>query len=325
MISSTVSKPLAVPKALRMVEYVRSDVLCDWLSVTCSPIDSFVEALCDWLTIHGFSVEFYDDRTSTFVVGSGKIRVEKKHNFHSASASGGALAVLREHGLFRDYVNLLGSVGHKVTRLDVALDVAVDAPVVLSRLCKVYGQGEFKFGRKALRVKTLFENRPGDNAQTGTWYAGHKSNARVTARVYDKQLERARYGIITPPQTRYELTFRKDYGCSLWDALMPKSIFYSHSNGLVDPPTDGYVLWDKDALVSWDEDSDEVVTTAWKSEPVDTDLTIERFAKAVRYSPDLIRLAALAARFGTQGEAIVLREFTRCLHGMMVQSEDSAE
>lgn len=313
MISSPVSKQSAVPKALRMPEYARSDVFCDWLDVTCSPTNSFVEPLCDWLTIHGFSVDYYDDRASTFLVGSGKLRIEKKHNFHRASASGACLAALREHALFRDYVNLLGSVGHKVTRLDVALDIAVDAPVVLSRLCKVYDRGEFKFGRKALRTKTLLENRAGDNALTGTWYAGHRSAARVTARVYDKQLERGLRGIITPPLTRYELTFRKDYGCSLWDVLMPKSIFYSHSSGLVDPPSTGFDAWESRGLVPW------------VSEPVDTDLTLERFAKAVHYSPDLIRLAGIAARFGAQGESIVLREFTKALRGMMSSPEDGTE
>lgn len=293
---------VATPPALCVSLHERSGVFCDWLDVTCSPTDSFADSLVDWLAIQGFPVSDFGDRVSSYRVGSGTLRLEKRHNFHRASASGSVVAELRNHGLFRDYVNLLGSVGHKVTRLDVSVDAAVDAPQVLSDLCSVYAEGSFSFGRKALRTKTIFERRESDNRLTGTWYAGHRSAARVTGRVYDKQHERLQHGIITPPITRYELTFRKDYGCSLWDVLMPHSLFYSHSSGLLDAPLDGYDDWFSKGLVPWE------------SEPVDTDLTMERFTKRVRYSPDMAHLAALAARFGSTGKDVVMREFEKCLN-----------
>jgi len=298
-------------RSLAVGEYDRSSVFCDWLDVTCSPADSFIETLVDWFAVQGFSVtSFGDDKALTYRLGSGTLRLDKRFNFHRASASGTCIGELRKHGLFRDYVNILGSVGHKVTRLDAAVDVGVDAPIVLSRLEKAYNQGEFRFGRKGLRTTTIFKRRESDNALTGTWYAGHRTKARVTARVYDKQNERLERGIITPPLTRYELTFSKDYGCSLWDVLMPTSLFYSHASGsLLDAPASGFDAWDSRGLVPW------------VSEPVDTDLTLERFSKRVAYSPDLAHICALAARFGAQGEECVMRELAKQVRSMISESE----
>jgi hypothetical protein len=200
----------------------------------------------------------------------------------------------------------LGSVGHKVTRLDAALDVAIDAPPILSGLSAVYG-GSFSFGRKALRTKTITENRLSDDALTGTWYAGHMSKARVSCRVYDKQQERLNHGVVTPPLTRYEITFRKDYGCSLWDALNPHSIFYSHSSGLVEPPVDGFDDWSSRGLVPW------------VSKPVDTDLTVERFMRSVEHSLELSYLAEKGARFGATGKAIIMRKFEAYLDSALLE------
>lgn len=289
---------------LVMSFHERAGVICDWLDVTCSPSDSFVDALDDWLCGNGVAVLFSDANSTSFSLDGGVLKLSTKFNFHRASASGAFLGALRKVGLYRDYVNILGSVGHKVTRLDAALDVAVDAPQVLASLCSVYG-GSYSFGRKALRTKTIFETRESDNALTGTWYAGHRSKARVSGRVYDKQQERLNHGIITPPLTRYELTFRKDYGCSLWDALMPKDIFYSHSSGLIDPPADGFAQWDSRGLVPW------------TAEPVDTTLTIEKFSRSVEHSVELTYLARKGARFGATGKAVVLRKFEQLLDGFI--------
>jgi len=181
----------------------------------------------------------------------------------------------------------------------------------LSALCSTY-EGSFSFGRKALRTKTIFETRVSDGATTGTWYAGHMSKARVSCRVYDKQQERLVHGIITPPQTRYELTFRKDYGCSLWDALMPKSIFYSHSSDLIDPPASGFDDWASRGLVPW------------VSEPVDTDLTLDRFARSAEFSAELSYLARKGSKFGPEGKTILLKRFEMILDNFLAEADDPA-
>lgn len=292
---------------------VRADVICDWLDVTCSPIDSFFEALDDWLCGHGMSVRYSSDYSRSYSFGSGVLQLSTKFNVHRASASGAFLSGLREAGLYRDYINILGSVGHKITRLDAALDVSIDAPAILDALDSAYG-GSFNFGRKALRTKVIKERRLSDDALTGTWYAGHLSKARVSARVYDKQQERLNHGIITDSLTRYEITFRKDYGCSLWDALMPKSIFYSHSSGLVDPPDGGFDDWASRGLVPW------------VSEPVDTTLTVEKFSKSLEFSEELKYLASKGAKFGDTGKALIMRKFEAYLDSQInALSPDSGE
>jgi hypothetical protein len=307
MTYSTVVSPLFYPVG----SAVRSNVICDWLDVTCSPECSFFDALDNWLCGNGIPVKYSDPSSSTYTLdaghGVGTLRVDTKFNFHRASASGVFLSALRAVGLYRDYINVLGLVPHKVTRLDAALDVGVDAPAVLAQLCAGYG-GSFSFGRKALRTKTIFETRLSDGATTGTWYAGHLSKARVSCRVYDKQQERLIHGKVIPPLTRYEITFRKDYGCSLWDALMPKSIFYSHSSDLVEPPTEGYDTWSSRGLVPW------------VSEPVDTDLTFDKFARAVEYSVEFRYLAERASRFGPEGKALVLGRIEALLDGFIRES-----
>ena len=293
---------------------VRSNVICDWLDVTCSPDCSFADALDNWLCGCGVAVKFRDVSSCTYTLeaggGVGTLRVDTKFNFHRASASGVFLSALRAVGLYRDFINVLGLVPHKVTRLDAALDVGLDAPPVLAKLCSGYG-GSFSFGRKALRTKTIFETRVSDGAITGTWYAGHMSKARVSCRVYDKQQERLFYGKVIPPLTRYEITFRKDYGCSLWDALMPKSIFYSHSSGLVEPPTEGFDDWASRGLVPW------------VSEPVDTDLTFDKFARAVEHSEEFRYLAEKASRFGPEGKTLVLGRIEALLDGFIREAQST--
>lgn len=290
---------------------LREDVICDWLDVTCSPISSFYDELDDWLTGIGASVSHAASSSVTYSFGEGTLKLSTNFNVHRSSASGSFLSGLREAGLYRDYLNILGAVGHKVTRLDAALDVHVDAPLILDALCSIYG-GAYSFGRKALRTKTIFERRVSDDALSGTWYAGHLSSARVSCRVYDKQLERFNRGIMIPPLTRYEITFRKDYGCSLWDALMPSSIFYSHSIGLVDAPITGFDEWSSRGLVPW------------KSEPRDTTLTVEKFSKALEYSVELPHLARKASRFGPTGKAILMCKFEELLDSYLNEADDPA-
>lgn len=300
--SKRLSKKLSVGSALR------GEPICDWLDVTCSPIASFYDAIEDWVTGLGACVTHTTGSSTTFSYGEGTLKLSTNFNVHRASASGSFLSALREGGLYRDYINLLGSVGHKVTRLDAALDVHIDSPRILSGLCSVYG-GAFHFGRKALRTKTIFEHRSSDNALSGTWYAGHGRSARVSCRVYDKQLERLNRGVTIPPLTRYELTFRKDYGCSLWDALMPKSIFYSHSSSLIEPPLGGYDDWSSRGLVPW------------TSEPVDSTLTVEKFTKALEFSVELPHLARKASGFGPTGKALVMQRFEALLDSYLKEQD----
>ncbi|AXQ65321.1 MAG: replication initiation factor family protein [Circular genetic element sp.] len=287
--------------------YSTSDPFCDWLDVTCHPEVSFLTEVTQFLAYHFYPVAFVKDsgmgKTTGYRVGSGILVLEVSKNFHRASASGSCVGEFVKLGVFRDYVNILGSVGHNVTRLDVAVDILRDAPEMLRGLEAKYPDDLFAFGRKSLRITRLYSARATDRALTGTWYIGHRSSARVTARVYDKQAEALeKRGEILPPTTRIELTFRKDYNCSLYDVLMPESLFYSHASPKLLEVPDKYIApWCPRGLVPW------------VSTPKDHTLTLDRFDARVSHSPELLKIAELGAQFGDAGKAAVMRHFERLL------------
>lgn len=304
--------------------YLRSEPFCDWLDVTCGVHDSdgrdvasgslfcpsFIDAVESFLNFHGFPISYkeLDGSRIVYSVGKGTLVLDIKRRFHRASASGSVVRELESLGIFRDYVNVLGSVPHNITRLDVAVDVYVDAPVLLRELESRYPDDFFAFGRKSLRVTRLYSARESDGALTGTWYAGHRSSARVTCRVYDKQAEALdKRSQVISPLTRYELTFKKDYNCSLYDVLMPESLFYSHASpSLLPPPEDRAITpWEPRGLVPW------------VSERVDTQMDLERFCYRLESSPELEKLAELASGFGEQGVTLVMHRFERLLRSAL--------
>jgi hypothetical protein len=306
------------------VIYSRSEPFCDYLTVTCDPLSSFltpnigVEATLDgglqaYLARISLPVSFEDKEKGVinYIAGKGLIRIERKKKFHLVSASGGAITFLRDNGHWRDYLNVVGSVPHNVSRIDVAVDVYCDAVPILRSLEKKYESGFFSFGRKSLPITTLYGTRD-DGKVTGTWYVGHRSSARVTARVYDKTHEALvkRFEVIEAT-TRYELTFKRDYNCSLWDALMPKSLFYTHASpGLLDKP-------DGEDIPDWSSKG----TAPWESTPVDTKLAFEVFERRVITSPDIANIAELALDIGGDCLPMAVRHFEEALAGLIKERE----
>jgi hypothetical protein len=304
------------------VTYSRSDVFCDYLTVTCNPNSSFVstgvgvEATLDG-GLEGYFARVclpvaFEDRVKGVVGYSagdqGLIRIERKRRFHAVSASGGAIRFLIDNGYWRDYLNILGSVEHNVTRIDVAVDEYRDAAGLLRELESRYPDGLYSFGRKALGVTTLYRTRE-DGVQTGTWYVGHRTAARVSARVYDKADEALqKRGVLLPPTARYELTFRKDFKCSLWDALMPESLFYSHASpGLLAGPDRDVPVWCPKGVVPW------------VSDDVDCRLSTDVFERRMATSPELEKLAELALDIGGDCRSFAVRAFERQFDGLVKQ------
>jgi len=287
-------------------------IFCDYLTVTCHPDSSFVPALSEWLT-GGYPVRFSQDGVTVWNVGSGKIDIceDLSGRFHKAGASGRALHELRRLGEFDDYLSFLGSVPHRVTRLDAALDVDVDAPVILRQLERRYPDDLVCLTRKSVKVTRMYSTRS-DGQLSGTWYVGHKSRARVTARVYDKTLETfEREGAVIPPTTRYELTFGRDHGCTLRDAYMPKSLFYEYASPkLVDRPPDH---------VAWVPQGD-----GWESDPVDREITFEVFLRRVENSPELVALERMASALGPEGVELYLSTVRRRMISTFDDSVDAA-
>ena len=136
-----------------------------------------------------------------------------------------------------------------------------------------------------MQIKRFYSTRS-DGQLTGTWYVGHRSRARVTARVYDKQAEALDVrGQLIEPTTRYELTFKRDIGCTLRDAHMPSSLFYEYASPtLLDRP---------DGIPDWKSHGE-----GWDAEPAVHPLTFERFRKRVEESPEIEALADMAEELG---------------------------
>lgn len=280
------------------------EVFCDWLDVTFSPDDHPLESLRLWFDANLWPVRFTEPLRSGYDVGfdiasgssSGVLVVEDRDRFARISASGGVLRYLRANSLLEDYLGLLAQCPHKVTRLDAACDYPIDGPDALRSLEAAYPDDRVSFQRKALKVTRLYSARE-DGRQTGTWYAGHRSSARVTARVYDKQCEAyEKRGEYLPPTTRVELSFRKDHGCTLRDAIMPTSLYYQYASPVLVKRPQNVPDW-----VSHAE--------PWVGSPPPVKLDYEVFKRRLETSPELLRLAELAAMHGESGEALLLRTF----------------
>lgn len=165
--------------------------------------------------------------------------------FGVVSASGAVVAALRAARVYGDFLRLLGSEPHRLTRLDVALDVASHAPPLLQALYGRAARGEVSLTRKTLDPgRHVFRYMgPGpDGEDTGTVYLGARS-AEVKARVYDKRWERICRGNDDPgPWFRAELTVTGKVGASLKDAWEPAPIFWHFMEtalqGIVERPRD---------------------------------------------------------------------------------------
>jgi hypothetical protein len=136
---------------------------------------------------------------------------------------------MRDVKLFNDYLNILASVPHKVTRLDASVDVEIDTSIVLSSMRRRNPSGKVSLTNKPVPVSEVIRYRP-DGTKTGTYYIGQRGKASITAVIYDKQMDNEeRYGYLTPVSTRYELRFARQVGCTLRDAADPTDIFWHHS------------------------------------------------------------------------------------------------
>lgn len=210
--------------------------IADWLDVTYSS-DSDLSSVSDMAIELCSQVEFDTGarrgyRFGTGGADSGLLIVERSHNFQRVSASGAVLAFLRGLRLLDEFLGALSDSPHNVTRLDVAHDVPCRDPGRVVRRHYARTRDGVAFGRKGLQTKAIFS--PGiDGLDTGTVYHGHRSSAKVTARVYDKGHQMMEmHGAVVPPHVRYELTFRREAQASLRDASNPESIFWAHAPSL---------------------------------------------------------------------------------------------
>lgn len=238
-----------------MTSSASPNVFCDWLDVTFSPSDAPYPELNRLLLDAGFDVESTD--RSMFVYShesavQGKLVMGSTRGTFRVSASGAICAALRSMALWNDYLSILASSPHKVTRLDAALDLAIDGADLVQLMRDRYPSGEVNLRRKAVRTSVILEVRP-DGRESGSWYAGRRSRARFTARVYDKALEAlSKRGWLMPPTSRIEVTAAgSDAGATLRDAAQPHALFWHvAAPAIVTAPEDAPV-WTPNTDCHW--------------------------------------------------------------------------
>jgi len=169
-----------------MTSSAPSRVKCDWLDVTFSPEDAPFSELRSFLdSVGGEVVSRADDSRQMWRLGHGVVTFEQRARFARASASGGALDHMRDRDSFYGYLSTLAEQPHAVTRLDACFDTESPGHVVVADLWRRYPRS-CSLRRKAIATKRIVST-DADGHETGTFYVGHRSAARVTARVYDKR------------------------------------------------------------------------------------------------------------------------------------------
>lgn len=239
-------------------------VFCDYLDVTFAPHDCpapelrrfFLEA---GLSLASGSAERKAEPSFSQYVHTGaakhergSLTLELTPRWARVSASGSVCAFFRERGLWLEYLSLLSSSPHTVTRVDCTLDLAMDGALLVDSMRKRYADGTVKLSRKAIPTSVLLAVRPADGRETGTWYAGQRTRARVTAKVYDKAWQMlSKFGLVTPPWARVEVTVKTGFGATLRDAAEPTALFWHVASPALLQAPEGISMWTPDTEAGW--------------------------------------------------------------------------
>lgn len=238
-----------------MTSSASNRIFCDWLDVTFSPVDAPYPALNRLLLDSGFFVESSDSTTFVYThpqALSGVLMIGPSRGSLRVSVSGAICTCLRALGVWDSFLSELGTSPHRVTRLDAALDLPIDGADLVALMRNRYPSGLVNLRRKSVKCTTILEVRP-DGRESGTWYAGHKSKARFTARVYDKALEAlSKRGEHLPPTARVEVTAKGgDCGATLRDAWRPASLFWHIAAPAIVAEPEDCPVWTPNLELGW--------------------------------------------------------------------------
>ncbi len=229
-------------------------VVTDTLDVTFSPEDFPYPALNALFLQTGFkalSTPAGGTPLYRTPCGRGTIKIDQRSRFARVSCSGAACHHLRRSDAWLDYLSILSESPHCVTRLDAALDLHMDGADLVDSMRKRHASGSVSLGRKAIKTSVILSVRD-DGRESGTWYAGYGSNAKATAKVYDKALQLLqRFGEVVPPRGRVEVTALKGYGATLRDAAEPEAIFWHIASPALLQAPEGVPMWQPDTDGGW--------------------------------------------------------------------------
>lgn len=271
-----------------------SIIIADWLDVTFAPGEK-ISWFEKWMHELG-GVRRDEGNNQTYAVSKwGIIKLQSNQKFIRLSISGRVLSYCRDVGAMNRFLQLISNQPHKITRLDAALDLPVDAPGIIKKLRYKYPKyAPVYLSQKPVYTTCFLGARSSDGLMTGTFYVGDRRTASVTARVYDKQLEALqKRSEILPPTTRYEVTC-KTGECTLRDVHSPAAMFWHYASPALLPRPAGVPEWVSGSPYVWESDNVPAV-----------DIRI-RMADAVKYSDDLARLCAWADLLGDGGRDYLL-------------------
>lgn len=275
------------------------NVFCDWLDFTvpCSSHD--YDSLLDfWQALH-----FMPTKTSSNVglllraPKGGSVKINSYRSVFRVSVSGSSLDHLRETSQFETLVIWLSENPHHITRFDAAYDVPVAGPKVIKALSRKH-KDSINLSTRSTPVTLMLEYDTEKN-KTGTFYCGHRTRARFTARVYDKkwQMEKMK-GVFISDRTRYEITVKGERGKKspcLRDLYDPTSIFWHvASPSLLRAPID---------TPEWNPVDD----FSFSPEKVDSPLAYDVLQKFISDSGFISTVAKLTSRLGPYGQAYAMK------------------
>ena len=223
---------------------IASPAFCDYVSCT-TPRDYYPkvsEALLEVVTAAGGR----DEKDGVVRLGQGTFVHGQKYGIGYYSLSGDALQEMRKARdvfyFFGEWLTIIGEQEHRVTRLDAAVDIPVEASTVVTRVYKRARAGGISLTRKAVppdQVERIFSPAYVGGRDTGSVLLGSRGRD-VRARVYDKRQELLRrvrdaHGGLTAelialndpgPLVRYELELGRKVGMTLRDAYEPARVFW---------------------------------------------------------------------------------------------------
>lgn len=268
---------------------------CDFLDVTYAPDDCPYPDVNRFLLEHDFRVTRDTGGRILYVppVGRGSLTIEHRSRYARISASGGVCAYLRYKGVWDEYLVMLATSPHKVTKLDATADLPLDGAAALAMYQARFPDGTATLTRKSLKLDYITAVRP-DGKYTGTVSFGYGSAARFRAKVYDKAWEAlCKRGELLPPTTRVEVTACKDSGATLRDASEPAALFWHiAAPALLNRPEDAPV---------WEPNTDYL----YKARPREFN-AVETLRRRVEYSAELEAFGLLADSLGAEGRKYLL-------------------
>jgi hypothetical protein len=275
----------------------KTNVFADWLDVTCSPDDSFLDSVQYAIDSFGavISTAEYDGRI-VYKLGDGYATLIKSTRFHKVSVSGTGLHRIRELGKLDYFLTCISEVPHSITRLDASLDTDQDGADVFAYFSRRFHSPSQnpKLSRKAVTPSYISSLRDSDGRRTGTVNIGGYKNTKVSARIYDKQheaLQKRNQQI--PPTTRYELTVRKDMKPSLRDVSDPTAIFWHYMGKTVLKTPEGVPEWSPNWGGSWTME-------------IEKPLLYQVLKSKAENNPEFIRFFELADSMSPDGRTIAL-------------------